>query len=177
MKNFEINTWIEFVKSAFPNFNPTSSQLMMEAWQGVLRYYTLDEAKKAVTQYVVEKSAKYEPQPKEIAEILKVNKSFEPVNEVVGDVKEDEPEVRFHQDIELGIARHNLYIYRAAHKLVSEGKDWNEALEEVCLKRCGTRAEFPSKNELKAKGLADVKIDPKDIKDLLERFYIKGCNL
>ena len=176
MKNFEFKSWVEFVKTAFPNFNPTASQLIMEAWQRVLKFYSLEEAKNAVTQYVVEKSSKYEPQPKELAEILKNNKSFVADNEPIGEIKEDEACVRFHQDIELGIARHNLYVYKDAHKLVLEGKDWTEALEEACLKRCGKVAEFPSKKELEAKGL-NQKINPEEIKELLDIFARKGCQL
>jgi hypothetical protein len=74
MKNFELNNWIEFVRGAFPKFNPLSSQLMMEAWQEVLKYATLDQAKLAVRQYILEISSKYEPQPKDIKELLKANK-------------------------------------------------------------------------------------------------------
>lgn len=177
MKNFEFKSWVEFVKTAFPNFNPTASQLMLDAWQRVLKFYSLEEAKNAVTQYVAEKSSKYEPQPKELAEILKNNKSFVAVNEPIGVVREDEPEKRFREDLELGIARHNLYIYRLAFADVLTGFTWVDALERACIKRCGKVAEFPSQKELKEKGFDGVKINPSEMKMLMETFYAKGCQL
>lgn len=178
MKNFEFKSWVEFVKTAFPNFNPTASQLMMEAWQRVLKFYSLEEAKNAVTQYVAEKSSKYEPQPKELAEILKNNKSHKVENEPIGEIKEDEAYVRFHQDIELGIARHNLYVYRLAYPKVLEGMEWKEALEQACLEKLGILAEYPSNEELKAKGIdPHSKVAIEDAKKLLDIFIKKGCQL
>ena len=74
MRKNDFNDWVNFVRTAFPSFNPLASDLMLEAWQEVLKNASLEQAKIAVRQYVVEKSSKYEPQPKEIAEILKANK-------------------------------------------------------------------------------------------------------
>lgn len=176
MKSYEFESWVQFSKGAFPNFDPTRGEIMREAWQRVLKHASLDEAKNAITEYVVCKSNKFEPQPKDIAELLKVNKSFEVANEPIGEIKEDEPDLRFHQDIELGIARHNLYVYRDAYKFVQEGQEWNEALEDACLKRCGKVAEFPSQKELEAKGL-NQKINPAEVKELLDIFARKGCQL
>lgn len=178
MKSFEFESWVQFAKGAFPNFDPTRGEIMREAWQRVLKNVSLDEAKNAITEYVVCKSNKFEPQPKDIAELLKVNKSLEVANEPIGEIKEDEPEVRFYQDVELGLARHNVYVYRLAYPKVLEGKDWAEALEEACFERFGMPAEFPSNKELEAKGInPHQKVDPSEVKALLDTFYKKGFSL
>lgn len=74
MKHYEYENWVQFVKGAFPNFDPSTSELMMSAWQEVLKYVTLEQAKLAVRQYIIEVSSKFAPQPKDIKELLKANK-------------------------------------------------------------------------------------------------------
>jgi hypothetical protein len=181
MKSYEFNSWVEFCKGAFPNFNPTRSEITRLAWQKVLQSYSLDEAKNAITQYVVDKSAKFEPQPKEIAELLKANKSYEVINEPVGEIRADEPEKRFSEDVKLGVCRHNLYIYKDAHKLVLGGVEWDEALRTACRQRFIARGckpcdyEFPSNEDLRAKGLAGVKAKASEAQSIVASFIRQWC--
>ena len=71
MKNYEFNNFINAIKEAFPKFNPYSD-VVLSGWKQALGDATLDEAKAAVVRYVAEKSSKFEPQPKEISDILEV---------------------------------------------------------------------------------------------------------
>lgn len=71
MKNYEFNNFINAVKEAFPKFNPYSD-VILAGWKQALGDATLDEAKAAVVRYVAEKSSKFEPQPKEISDILDI---------------------------------------------------------------------------------------------------------
>jgi hypothetical protein len=176
MQKYEFNNWVEFVKGVFPNFNPAKSELMLDAWKEVIKNHTLDQAKTAVKQYVVEKSSKFEPQPKEIADILKANKPVDKVVEEVGGVIQDYADKRFHDDIVLGVCRHNLYIYRQTYKTYNRINQ--ELLEEVCMQRTGKPAEFPSDEELRASGFdPKAKMPPKDVYRLMDIFRTKGCQL
>lgn len=178
MKNYEFNNWIEAVKAAFPKFNPTS-EMQLAGWKEALGDATLDEAKAAVVRYIAENSSRYEPQPKEIREILKAIKSQRPLAyQSPGELVEDMPERRFHEDIALGRCRHNLYCYRDAAVLVKSGEatDFDEGLRLSCRKRTAARGEqprdfeFPSDEDLQAAGLKGVKAKSGDCKRILESF-------
>lgn len=181
MKNFEFKNWIESVKLAFPRFNPTSD-LQLSGWKEALGDATLDEAKNAVVKYIAENSSKYEPQPKDIAEILKTIKNqrlpdCQPQEQFVADY----PEKRFHEDIALGTCHHNLYCYRDASVMLKNGEvsDFEEGLKLSCRRRTAARGEeprdfeFPSDNDLKEAGLAGVKVNPVEAQRLLESFIRK----
>lgn len=181
MKNYELNNWFESVKSAFPRFNPTSD-LQVSGWKEALGDATLDEAKSAVVKYIAENSSRYEPQPKDIAEILKVIKSQRvPAYQSPGQIVEDLPERRFHEDIALGRCRHNLYCYRDAAALVKSGEvsDFEEGLKLSCRRRTAARGEqprdfeFPSDDDLQRSGLKGVKAKSCDAKRILDSFVRK----
>ena len=174
MKNYEFNNWIESVKTAFPKFNPTG-EMQLAGWKEALGDATLDEAKSAVVKYIAENSSRYEPQPKDVAEILKTIKSqrtlaYQPPGELV----EDMPERRFHVDIAKGRCRNN----RDAAALVKSGEaaDFDEGLRLSCRKRTAARGEqprdfeFPSDEDLQAAGLKGVKAKSGDCKRILESF-------
>ena len=176
MKKYEFDNWVEFVKGAFPTFNPTRSQLLFSAWQDVLKPYSLEQAQEAVKIYLIERSSKYEPQPKDVLEILKANQPIE--SNASGDcfIVEDYVDRRFADDIAMGCCRHNLYIYRQTYKTYNRINQ--ELLEEVCLKRTGRIAEFPSDDELRDNGFnPKQKMKPDDIYKLLEIFKTKSCQL
>ena len=175
MKKFEFDSWVEFVKGAFPTFNPSRSQLLFSAWQDVLKPYSLEQSQEAVKIYLIERSSKYEPQPKDILEILKANKPIE-MPESSEKAEKDYPSKRFGEDIALGCCRHNLYIYQEVY--TTYNRIDSELLEEVCLKRTGKVAEFPSDDELAEKGInPKEKMPVEDIYRLLEIFKQKGCRL
>lgn len=174
MQKYEFNNWVEYVKGVFPKFNPTS-ELCIDAWREALKGVSLESAKAAVKQYVVEVSSKFEPQPKDITTILKANKPVEKVEEV-GNVVQDYADKRFHDDIVLGVCRHNLYIYRQTYKTYNRINQ--ELLEEVCMQRTGKPAEFPSDEELRSSGFdPKAKMPPKDVYRLMDIFRTKGCQL
>lgn len=175
MRQTEFNNWVEYVKGVFPKFNPTS-ELYIDAWRDALKNVSLDRAKSAVKQYVVEVSSKFEPQPKDIKAILQANIPVEEVT-TTEKVEENYPEKRFFQDIKLGICRHNLYIYQEAYRLYGKD-DFETSLEKVCLRRTGDVAEFPSDEQLKGKGINPFeKIPVEDLYKLLEIFKAKKCQL
>ena len=176
MRQLEFESWVQFVRGAFANFNPAKSELMMDAWKEALKGAGLEQAKTAVKQYVVEVSSKFEPQPKDIKNIIEANKPEEVVASA-DRVELDFPEKRFHEDIVLGCCRHNLYIYREAYRVYGVN-DFNKSLELVSLKRNGKVAEFPSNRELEEKGInPHAKVPLEDAKALLDVFYKKCCQL
>ena len=175
MQKHEFNNWVEYVKGVFPKFNPTS-ELYIDAWRDALKNVSLDRAKGAVKQYVVEVSSKFEPQPKEIKAILQANNPIETKVDEVENFVEGYVEKRFHDDIVLGCCRHNLYIYQQVFKTYNRINQ--ELLEEVCMQRTGRVAEFPSDEELRTSGFdpkAKMPID--DVYKLLDIFRTKGCQL
>lgn len=178
MKNFEFNNWVEYTRSIYPDFRADSEGLR-DVWQQVLANATLAEAKAAVSQYAATSKTGFAPKGGQIAEIIKLNRQNQsPAYQPPGELVEDMPERRFHEDIALGRCRHNLYCYRDAAVLVKSGEavDFDEGLRLSCRKRTAARGEqprdfeFPSDEDLQAAGLKGVKAKSGDCKRILESF-------
>ena len=172
MRKMEIPAFEEFAKNYYPNFS-LKNDAVIDAWMYALGKFSLREWERAVTIFYSQSKNGYEPKPAQLKEIAEANQRLIADTEV--NYKPDFPLAKFQNDIALGICRHNLYVYRDAEKLVSRGltDDFDEALRLACQERMGREYEFPSKNDLAAKGLAGVKADPGQVKMIFNTF-VKG---
>ena len=165
MKNYEFNNFINAVKDAFPKFNP-HSEVILNGWKQALGDATLDEAKAAVVRYVAEKSSKFEPQPREIAEILEgIRKNRGYVCAPVGDLEPDY-DIRYQKlDQENGEKSWLVPHYAAVWRLIQRDywpfvqniyhpthEEFRECMKRWCLQKYGREKFFLSDNDIRSLG-------------------------
>ncbi len=163
MRKMEIPAFEEFTKNFYPGFT-LKNDVIIDAWLLALGQFSLNQCEKAVTIFYSQSKTQHEPKPGHLKEIIEANRQS--VTTTEADYKPDFPLAKFQNDIALGCCRHNLYVYRDAEKLVNCGltDDFDEALRLACQQRMGRDYEFPSKNNLAAHGLAEVKASPEQVK-------------
>ncbi len=168
MKNYEFNNFINAVKDAFPKFNPYSD-VILSGWKVALGDATLDEAKAAIVRYVAEKSSKFEPQPREISDILEVirkNRGY--VTEPVGEVEPDY-DIKYQKlDKENGDMNWLVPHYSEVWRLIQQDKwrfvqnisaptheEFRECMRRWCLERYGREKFCLSDNDIAQMSVAE----------------------
>lgn len=176
MNKTEFNQFTNLMKKYYPEFDFFSSEVA-NLWFKDVSTYDYRFIASCLEKYVSSDKTRRPPSLGVLNAIIKDNYVPEEKTEVYRQNWVDE---RFHQDVELGRCNYNRYIYHAAYDLYKKNIEisFEDALQTVCLERTGHIKEFPSQKELEEAGFAkDIKLSPKEAKDLLETYFEKGCNL